>query len=106
MTYAQRTQTRSSSILLPILLLLAVAASFAGGVLVGGPILRLSIDPPATAVSAGVLNAGRAWTLEREQQIPMRIWDSPGHLYRTSPAMVQYGHDWETRQAQLSGQGD
>jgi hypothetical protein len=106
MTYAQRTQTRSSGILLPIVFLLAVMASFAGGILVGGPILRLSIDAPTAGVSAAVLEAGRAWTVERQQQIPLRIWDSRGHLYRTSPAMVQYGRDWELRQAQLSGQGD
>lgn len=73
MTSIQRTLQRTS--VAPLIAALAVAASFGAGVVVGGPVLHLATASSviSNGPSAAVLQSGRAWELQRIQQVPQRV---------------------------------
>jgi hypothetical protein len=92
-TYLERPNSRIN--LTPALIALALACAFALGVLIGGPVLQLSIPRPETSlsISQATRDGGHAWELQRLQQ-----GARTGSLDATTNADVMAGgRAWEAQ---------
>ena len=89
-------QTRPRINFAPLLAALAIASSFAAGIVVGGPVLNLSLQPAPWAASQQLLDSGRAWELQRQQQtIPYTIEAG------SDRGVVAGGQAWEAERRQV-----
>ena len=94
MTTLERSRTHIN--LAPMLAALAIASSFAAGIVIGGPVLNLSLQPAPWAASQQLLDSGRAWELQRAQQaVPFTIEAS------SDRGVVAGGQAWEAERRQV-----
>lgn len=81
--------------LAPALITLALALAFALGVLIGGPVLQLSIPQSEAriSISQATRDTGHAWELQRLQQgARMGSLDAT-----TNAAVIAAGRTWEAQ---------
>ena len=89
-------RTRAHLNVAPMLVALAIASSFAAGIVIGGPVLNLSMQPTSWSASQQLLDSGRTWELQRAQQAVQ------GATPATSDERVGAGGAaWETERRQV-----
>ncbi|MEO8247725.1 MAG: hypothetical protein ABI622_11490 [Chloroflexota bacterium] len=94
MTYLERSRARLN--VAPLLVALAIASSFAAGIVIGGPVLNLSMQATPWSASQQLLEKGRTWELERAQQAVQ------GTIHATANERVRAGGAaWEAERRQV-----
>jgi hypothetical protein len=89
-------RTRAHINFAPIIAALAIAAAFAAGIVIGGPVLNLSFQPTPWAASQQLLDSGRAWELQRAQQAPQFTIEAS-----SDRGVIAGGQAWEAERRQV-----
>lgn len=94
MTYLERTRARVN--VAPMLVAFAIASSFAAGIVIGGPVLNLSMQPTPWSASQQLLESGRTWELQRAQQAVQKTIQAT-----TNERVIAGGAAWEAERQQV-----
>ncbi len=95
MTTLERTGGRVN--IAPMVVALAIALSLAMGIVIGGPLLHLTLQRAPWSPSQQLRDAGRQWELEHTQQTPRH-----STLSGIDASTLTGGQAWEAQRQQVT----